>query len=124
MTALAYTIVFVSDMTRSGASYRDIVGLPLKHQSSGWSEFGKGGCVLALRKSDRKAQGEIDNIPVGSCHPGFLVADIDAFAAKMNQAGVAVIQPIKMQRFGGRMGIWRDPRWIASVCIRDTVDPD
>jgi catechol 2,3-dioxygenase-like lactoylglutathione lyase family enzyme len=39
MTKLTYAIVFVSDMARSVAFYQDIIGLPLKHQSPGWSEL-------------------------------------------------------------------------------------
>jgi lactoylglutathione lyase len=111
MTTLAYTIVFVSDMTRSVAFYRDIIGLPLKHQSPGWSEFATEGCRLALRKSEPRSAlpGQIDDITAGHCHPGFFVQDIDAFATKMNQARVAVTQPVKLQDFGARMGIWRDP---------------
>jgi lactoylglutathione lyase len=98
-------------MARSVAFYQDIIGLPLKHRSPGWSEFATEGCRLALRKSGaRRAQsGKIDDITAGHFHPGFFVQDIDAFAAKMNEAGVAVVSPVKLRRFGTRMGIWRDP---------------
>ena len=111
MTTLGYTIVFVSDMARSVDFYRDLIGLPLRHQSPDWSELGEEGCVLALRKSGAPAtqSGEPDNITGGHCHPGVFVQDIDAFAAKMNQAGVAALSPVKLRRFGARMGIWRDP---------------
>jgi lactoylglutathione lyase len=111
MTTLGYTIVFVSDMARSVAFYRDIIGLPLKNQSPSWSEFATEGCTLALRKSEaHSAQpSEVADITAGTCHPGFFVQDIDAFAAKMNQAGVAVVLPVKLTGFGARMGIWRDP---------------
>ena len=33
-----YAIVFVSDMKRSVSFYRDVVGLPLKLESPGWTE--------------------------------------------------------------------------------------
>ena len=125
MTKLTYAIVFVSDMARSVAFYQDIIGFPLKHQSPGWSEFATEGCRLALRKSGaRRAQsGKIDDITAGHCHPGFFVQDIDAFAAKMNQAGVAVVSPVKLRRFGAD-GYLARPRWFASVHIRGTVEAD
>ena len=43
-----YAIVFVSDMKRSVAFYRDVVGLPLKFDSPEWSEF-------ATRRRDARA---------------------------------------------------------------------
>jgi catechol 2,3-dioxygenase-like lactoylglutathione lyase family enzyme len=43
-----YIKVNVSDMSRSVAFYRDILGLPLKFQSPGWSEFQTGATTLAL----------------------------------------------------------------------------
>src|SRR5450631_2867304 len=43
-----YAIVFVSDMSRSVRFYRDVVGLPLKFESPGWTEFATDGATLAL----------------------------------------------------------------------------
>ena len=43
-----YVMVNVSDMSRSVAFYRDILGLPLKFQSPEWSEFQTGATTLAL----------------------------------------------------------------------------
>ena len=45
---LAYAILFVSDMDRAVTFYRDTLGLPLKFQSPGWSEFVTGKTTLAL----------------------------------------------------------------------------
>jgi lactoylglutathione lyase len=36
---LNYVIKFVDDMDRAVEFYRDVLGLPLKFQSPGWSEF-------------------------------------------------------------------------------------
>jgi catechol 2,3-dioxygenase-like lactoylglutathione lyase family enzyme len=33
-----YAIVFVSDMKRAVSFYRDVLGLPLKFESPGWSK--------------------------------------------------------------------------------------
>jgi catechol 2,3-dioxygenase-like lactoylglutathione lyase family enzyme len=43
-----YIMVNVSDMSRSVAFYRDILGLSLKFESPGWSEFHTGATTLAL----------------------------------------------------------------------------
>ena len=43
-----YAIVFVSDMKRSTDFYRDIIGLPLRYESPGWTEFATKGATLAL----------------------------------------------------------------------------
>lgn len=111
MAKFAYTIVFVSDMARSVAFYRDLIGVPLKFESPDWSEFSTAGCTLALHKSAGGIVSPVepDKIPAAHCHTGFEVDDIDAFAARMAEAGVAVMRPVKTEDFGGRMGVWRDP---------------
>ena len=47
---VSYAIVFVSDMKRSVAFYRDVIGLPLKFDSPEWSEFATDGATLALHR--------------------------------------------------------------------------
>ncbi|MGH9781661.1 MAG: VOC family protein, partial [Candidatus Acidiferrales bacterium] len=39
---LSYVIEFVGDMGRAVKFYRDVIGLPLKFESPGWSEFATG----------------------------------------------------------------------------------
>ena len=50
-----YSIIFVSDMEHSVRFYRDVVGIPLKFESPGWTEFDTDGATLALHKSDAPA---------------------------------------------------------------------
>ena len=45
---LTYVMKFVADMEKAVAFYRDTLGLPLKFQSPGWSEFATGEVTLAL----------------------------------------------------------------------------
>jgi len=45
---LNYAIVFVSDMKRAVSFYRDVLGLPLRFDSPGWTEFATEGATLAL----------------------------------------------------------------------------
>ena len=111
MTSYAYTILFVRDMAKSVAFYRDLVGLRLKMESPEWSEFDSGGCTLALHKAAEGSVPEVQTgqIPAGHIHCGFIVQDVDGFADRMEQAGVPMMEPVKMQEFGARMGVWRDP---------------
>ena len=43
-------VIYVSDMESSTAFYRDILGLPLKFTTPGWTEFNNGGTTLALHR--------------------------------------------------------------------------
>jgi len=51
---LKYVIKFVADMDRTVNFYRDVLGLPLKFQSPGWSEFVTGETILALHPASQK----------------------------------------------------------------------
>ena len=72
---LIYAIVFVSDMQRSVMFYRDVLGLPLRFEGSGWTEFDTGGATLALHPA--KDSGQSDGKPKeessGICRPGLSV---------------------------------------------------
>lgn len=45
-----YTIIFVSDMAPSISFYRDVLGIPLKFESPGWTEFVTEGATLTSTK--------------------------------------------------------------------------
>jgi len=51
---LTYAIKFVADMDRAIRFHRDTLGLPLKFQSPGWSEFMTGETTLALHPASEK----------------------------------------------------------------------
>jgi lactoylglutathione lyase len=72
-----YAIVFVSEMKRSVAFYRDILGLPLKFESPGWTEFSTDGTILALHFSEtaNPAKGNNGPAPAGMCRPGLRCSD-------------------------------------------------
>jgi lactoylglutathione lyase len=78
---LNYVIKFVGDMTRAVSFYRDVLGLPLKFESPGWTEFTTGETTLALHPAS-------DKNPAGSLQLGFGVADIQTFYDKMVGSGV------------------------------------
>jgi lactoylglutathione lyase len=105
-----YVIVFVSDMKRSVSFYRDVVGLPLKFESSGWTEFATDGATLALHASG-KANTEKDNpqeVRAGRCRPGLNVPNLDEFHGRMVEKNVPCIQQPK-EVFGARIAQYVDP---------------
>jgi lactoylglutathione lyase len=106
---LTYAMVFVSDMERSVAFYRDVMGLPLRFESPEWTEFATEGATLALHKGDPPGESPIDPKRSGLCRPGLAVEDIDAFHKRMLEAGVPCIQ---------------EPRELHGVRIAQYTDPD
>jgi catechol 2,3-dioxygenase-like lactoylglutathione lyase family enzyme len=83
---LTYVMKFVADMETAVAFYRDTLGLRLKFQSPGWSEFVTGETTLALHPASGKN-------PAGTCEIGFSVDDIDAFHLEMAAEGVKFTRP-------------------------------
>jgi lactoylglutathione lyase len=111
MAEFSYVIVFVSDMARSVAFYRDVLGLPLRFESDKWTEFETPGTTLALHLADAPSGAAIsaDAIPAGQCHLGFSVDDLDAFHQEMVAKGVPCLQPPQEEDFGGRLAGYADP---------------
>jgi lactoylglutathione lyase len=110
---LSYAIVFVSDMARSVAFYRDVLGLPLRFETSHWSELATEGATLALHASDGASEsepggGDPRRHPAGRCRPGLSVPDLDAFHRRMLEHGVRCIEPPK-EVFGARIAQYVDP---------------
>jgi len=90
---LTYVMKFVSNMDDAVKFYRDTLGLPLKSQSPGWSEFATGSTVLALHPSSERN-------PPGMVELGFSVDDLQAFHAAMAAKGVTFPMPPREQDFG------------------------
>jgi len=98
---LSYVIKFVADMDRAVSFYRDVLGLPLKFQSPGWSEFATGDTTLALHPASEKN-------PAGSVELGFNVADLDRFHQEMSAKGVQFSMSPTKQDFGGYLAQFVD----------------
>ena len=91
---LNYVIKFVDDMDRAVEFFRDVLGLPLKFASPGWSEFATGETTLALHPASQMNPG-------GTVELGFTVPDIDQFHREMTAKGVQFTLPPRKQDFGG-----------------------
>jgi len=101
---VSYAIVFVSDMQRAVAFYRDVVGLPLRFESPGWTEFATEGATLALHATGL----DPDDLAAGRCRPGLRVPDLDAFHRRMVENGVRCLQGPE-EVFGARVAQYVDP---------------
>jgi lactoylglutathione lyase len=105
-----YAIIVVSDMKRAVSFYRDVIGLPLKFESPGWTEFATDGATLALHASERPNP-EKDNpqqTHAGQCRPGLSVPNLDEFHKRMLERKVRCIQEPK-ETFGARIAQYVDP---------------
>jgi lactoylglutathione lyase len=103
-TRVDYIMVNVSDMRRSIAFYRDALGLSLKSESSGWSEFQTGETTLALHlaASPAPAAGASSKGPAaGTCSIGFSVENVDRIYAELQSRGVRFLMPPTDQREEG-----------------------
>src|SRR5271166_498274 len=106
MTKLKYVTLFVSDMDRSVAFYRDVLGWPLKCQSPERTEFATEGTTLALHYASKPSgaaavQGEI----AGRCQLVLSVDDVEAFHQDMVARGTLCIQPPREDAFGFEVAV-------------------
>ena len=113
-----YVMVRVSDMRRSVAFYRDTLGLPLKFESPGWSEFETGATTLALHASAPPAAGSEAANPAapaaGTCALGFSVPDLNSTYAELRKRGAHfVMPPTEQANEGIRLAVCIDPDGLA-----------
>lgn len=101
-TKLAYVMVYVSDMKRSVAFYRDQLGLKLRFASPAWSEFDTGTTILALHPAG-------PNNKAGTSEVGVTVQDLNAFYEARKAAGVTFTGPPKPQPYGSPLTQIQDP---------------
>jgi lactoylglutathione lyase len=108
-----YAIVFVSDMERAVLFYRDVIGLPLRFESPGWTEFATEGATLALHASEGSnfEKDNLQQVP-GQCRPGLGVPNLDEFHKRMIERKVPCIQE-PQELFGARVAQYVGPDGLA-----------
>ena len=110
-----YTMIVVSDMDRSVEFYRDKLGIPLKFQSPGWTEFATGATTLALHgggvASEKPARTDDDPAKwAGECSIGFSVEDVDKTYEELKTKGINfVMPPTQREGEGIRLAVAVDP---------------
>ena len=90
---IGYVILYVDDLDRSVAFYRDLLGLPFKFAQAGYAEFATEGTRLALYERARLPEliGRAAARGEPAMETVFLVPDVDAEAERLRQAGVEVL---------------------------------
>lgn len=109
-----YTMIVVSDMDRSVEFYRDKLGIPLKFQSPGWTEFDTGATTLALHGGGVPSEGPPTGDPskrAGACSIGFSVENVDKTYEELKAKGITFVMPPTRQEAEG-------------IILAVAVDPD
>jgi catechol 2,3-dioxygenase-like lactoylglutathione lyase family enzyme len=83
VSRISVVYLYVSDMERSAAFYRELLGMPLEGDAD-WQEVSLGGVRFALHRT-REGIGELSS---GTVHLNLEVADVDAAADRLRAAGV------------------------------------
>jgi lactoylglutathione lyase len=105
-----YVMVMVSKMDASVKFYRDALGLKLKFESPGWSEFETGATRLALHVAGSAAAKAPEDSTPGTVRLGFNVDDIDVESQALKGRGVRFIQePTLQPREGIKLAVFVDP---------------
>ena len=110
-------MINVSDMGRSVAFYRDTLGLPVKFESTEWSEFETGPITLALHgvALAGRSRGVAPAEPTaGTCSLGFSVESLDATYTELQTRGARfVLPPTEQAKEGIRLAVCIDPDGLA-----------
>jgi lactoylglutathione lyase len=111
---LGYAILFVSDLERSIAFYRDVVGLPFRFANESYAEFATGGAKFALYARSHlsellgaEAADEAGSSPQGEV--AFLCDDVDAEHDRLSRLGVRILAPPTDRPWGERTLHLADP---------------
>jgi lactoylglutathione lyase len=112
MDRVGYVILFVADLERSVAFYRDVIGLPFKLQGDGYVEFATEGTRFGLydrnRLGELTGQGaELPRSPGGEVV--LLVEDVDAEAERLRGAGATILKGPVDRAWGHRTLHVEDP---------------
>ena len=104
-------MVVVSDMERSVAFYRDVLGLTPRIVSPYWSDFEVGGVTLGLHP---ESPGLAVN-PQGGVQFGFYTNDIDATLGELELRGAPLISR-QDQEFGVEAKIADPDGYVVQIC--------
>jgi lactoylglutathione lyase len=85
-----YAIKFVADMDKAVAWHRDVLGLPVKFATPGWSEFATGEVTLALHIAS-------DKNPAGGVELGFSAENLAELYERRAENGLDFSQPPRLE---------------------------
>jgi lactoylglutathione lyase len=90
VSRISVVYLYVSDMERSAAFYRDVLGIPLEGDAD-WQEASLGATRFALHRT----RDEIGPLSSGTIHVSLEVDDADAAAERLQAMGVEVSETMR-----------------------------
>jgi catechol 2,3-dioxygenase-like lactoylglutathione lyase family enzyme len=102
---LELVTMMVSDMERSVAFYRDVLGLDVEYESPAWSQLAAGNISIGLHASPERTTPNTE----GSISLGFYVDDAEQAVEELRSRGAEIAQEATPEEFGGSLAIVRDP---------------
>lgn len=111
---LGYAILFVSDLRRSVAFYRDVLGLPFRFANESYAEFATDGAKFSLYARSHLPELIGVEAPPGAVpwpqgEVAFLCDDVDGEHGRLAAAGVPVLSPPTDRAWGERTLHVADP---------------
>ncbi len=94
---LAYTIVYVKDIDKETAFYRDVLEMPIERVKEGWIQFKARGAALVLHPKIEPQKAEPNGAAV---HITFRVDDLDATYRQLCDRQVRFMAPPAQTGFG------------------------
>ena len=113
-TRLGYAILFVSDLERSIAFYRDVIGLPFRFASESYAEFATEGAKFSLFARSRLPlligrEAPAGEVPWPQGEVAFFVDNVDSEHERLIALGVRVLAPPTDRPWGERTLHVADP---------------
>jgi len=102
---LGLVMIIVSDMDRSVAFYRDVLGLELEEQSEHWSQLNAGTISIGLHHSKEG----VSLNPEGGGQLTFYVDDAYKAVEELRTRGAEIAQEPEREQFGGLLAYVKDP---------------
>ena len=108
---LGSVILYVDDLDRSIAFYRDVIGVPFKLRGDGYAEFDVEGTKLGLFERSRLPDliGRDGGLPGPTAEILFVVPDVDAEADRLRRSGASILTGPVDRRWGHRTLHVSDP---------------
>ncbi|MBI5365939.1 MAG: VOC family protein [Planctomycetes bacterium] len=97
LTRIGTVILKVSDMERSTAFYRDLLGLTVKYASPGWTEFALDGAALALHPAPPEC---VADVGANGVTLNFAVDDLKKVVAELKSRGAPSDLTVISEDFG------------------------
>jgi predicted enzyme related to lactoylglutathione lyase len=94
---LAYTIIYVDDLEKCTAFYRDVLNVPFDYAVPGWAQFKSSGAALVLHPKLAHQKSQLQNSLV---HITFRVDDLDAVYRELVAKSVRFVAPPAQVSFG------------------------